>query len=178
MTWDGAPDVTLTRPDHGGTMWTRAWVNGVDDFAYWAEPYRLMHNEGTGLLMQGTREWTDYRVSADVTPHMVDAAGIGARVQGMRRYYGLLLCKGNKVRLVKALDGTTVLVEADFDWQFGETRTLRLEVTGTHLQAWIDDKKIFEINDDNRPLTGGAIALICEQGRTATRTVRVCPAER
>ena len=139
------------------------------------EAYRLVQNSGTGLLMQGTREWTDYRVSADVTPHMVSSAGIAARVQGMRRYYGLLLCSGGRVRLVKALDGNTVLAEADFDWEFGETHELCLEVVGTHLQAWIDDQQIFEIDDTDRPLTGGAVALVCEQGRTATRTVRVQP---
>ena len=31
LTWDGAPDVTLGRPE-GGEMWRRAWVDGVDQF--------------------------------------------------------------------------------------------------------------------------------------------------
>ncbi|MEE8399143.1 MAG: ADP-ribosylglycohydrolase family protein [Desulfobacterales bacterium] len=178
VTWDGAPDVTLTRPTHRGTMWQRAWVDGMDEIGAWyAEPYRLIHNEGTGLLMQGTREWTNYRVSADVTPHMVASAGIAARVQGMRRYYALLLCHANKVRLVKALDGNTVLAEADFDWSFDETHELCLQVVGTHLQARINDKIVFEVDDTDRPLTGGAVALVCEEGRTATQTVRVCPAK-
>ena len=178
MTWDGAPDVTLTRPADGGTMWRRAWVNGVDDYGiWWPEPYRLVQNEGTGLLMQGAREWSDYRVSADVTPHMAESAGIAARVQGMRRYYGLLLCRDGKARLVKALDGNSVLAEANFDWWFGETHELVLQVVGTHIQAWIDGEQIFEVDDTDRPLTGGAIALVCEQGRTATQTVRVCPAK-
>jgi hypothetical protein len=178
MTWDGAPDVTLTRPAHGGTMWGRAWVNGVKDFYhYYSEPYRLVQNEGTGLLMQGTREWTDYRVSADVTPHMVKTAGIAARVQGMRRYYGLLLCNDGKARLVKALDGTTIMAETDFPWQFGETHALSLEVVGAHLKAWIDDRQVFDLDDTDRPLSGGAVALMCEGGRTATQTVRVCPAD-
>jgi hypothetical protein len=35
---------------------------------------------------------------------MVEAAGLAVRVQGMRRYYALLLTKNNKARLVKALD--------------------------------------------------------------------------
>ena len=177
LTWDGEPDVTLTRPAHGGTMWSRAWVNGVNDFYhYYPEPYRLVQNDGTGLLMQGAREWTDYRVSADVAPHMVDAAGIAGRVQGMRRYYALLLCKGGKARLVKALDGNTVMAEAEVDWQFGESYELSLEVAGTHLKAWINDEQIFEADDTDRPLTGGAVALLCEGGRTTTQSVRVCPA--
>jgi hypothetical protein len=179
LSWDGAPDVVLTRPAGGGTMWRRAWVDGVDRYRpWWPEPFRLVQNRGTGLLMQGTREWTDYRVRADVKPHMAKAAGIGARVQGMRRYYALLLCNGGKVRLVKALDGNTVLAEMNFAWEFGDTHDLALEVVGTRLRAWVDGARIFEVHDVDRPLTGGAVALLCEEGRTATQAVEVRPAGR
>ena len=177
LTWDGAPDVVLTRPAIGGTMWRRAWVDGVDQYEpWWPEPYRLIQNQGTGLLIQGTREWTDYRVSADVTPHMVKAAGIAARVQGMRRYYALLLCSEGKARLVKALDGNRVLAETDFLWEFGETHDLSLEVVGTHLRARIDGQRLFEVADTDRPLISGGVALLCEEGRTATEAVTVQPA--
>jgi hypothetical protein len=179
LTWDGAPDVVLTRPAGGGTMWRRAWVDGVDRYSiWWPEPYRLVQSCGTGLLIQGTREWTDYRVRADVTPHMVRSAGIGARVQGMRRYYALLLCNDGKARLVKALDGNTVLAEMDFAWKFGDTHDLALEAVGTRLRAWVDGDRIFELDDADRPLTGGAVALLCEEGRTATQAVEVRPADR
>jgi hypothetical protein len=179
LTWAGAPDVVLTRPAGGGTMWRRAWVDGVDQYSpWWSEPYRLVQNCGTGLLMQGTREWTDYRVRADVTPHMAKAAGVGARVQGMRRYYALLLCNDGKARLVKALDGDTVLAETDFTWKFGTTHDLSLEVVGTHLRAWVDGQQLFEVDDADRPLTGGGMALICTEGRTATQAVTVRPVNR
>ncbi|HKO25408.1 MAG TPA: ADP-ribosylglycohydrolase family protein, partial [Chloroflexota bacterium] len=126
--WDGAPDVVLTRPQCRGTMWRRAWVDGVDqaDWRY-PEPYRLMQNRGTGLLIQGTREWTDYQVGATIAPHMVKAAGLGARVQGMRRYYALLLCNDGTARLVKALDGETVLAETSFSWTLGGTYELSVQ---------------------------------------------------
>jgi hypothetical protein len=191
LTWDGAPDVVLTRPETarpetGGTMWRRAWVNGVDSYnPRYREPFRLVHNCGTGLLIQGTREWTDYRVSADVTPHMVTAAGIGARVQGLRRYYALLLSRDATdghpvVRLVKALDGETVLAETDFSWELDETHDLSLEVVGdrrggVRLRAWIDGQLTFEVQDSDRPLGGGGVALVCEEGRTATQAVTVRP---
>jgi len=176
VTWSGAPDVTWTRPAHNGTLWRRAWVNGVDEFFPWGESYRLVQNEGRGLLIQGAREWADYRVSADVTPHMVQAAGVAVRVQGMRRYYALLLCRQGQARLVKALDGDTVLAEADFPWEFGHAHDLSLEVVNTRLRAWIDGQLLFEVTDAERPLTGGGVALVCEEGRTATAVVRVQPA--
>ncbi len=51
LTWDGAPDLVLARPAGGGTMWRRAWVNGVDHFdGQWPESFRIIQNEGTGLL--------------------------------------------------------------------------------------------------------------------------------
>jgi ADP-ribosylglycohydrolase len=177
LTWEGAPDVVLTRPAAGGTMWRRAWVNGVDECnPRYPETYRLVQNRGTGLLIQGTREWTDYRVSADVTPHMARAAGIAARVQGLRRYYALLLCRDGRARLAKALDGDTVLAETDFPWEFGETHELSLEVVGTRLRAWIGGQQLFGVNDADRPLIGGGVALVCEEGRTATDAVTVRPA--
>jgi len=180
LTWGGAPDITLTRPDYTGTMWQRAWVNGVDQVQHGVESYRLIQNEGIGLLMQGTREWTDYRVTADVTPHLVKSAGIAARAQGMRRYYALLLCRDDadmptKTRLVKMLDTPEIFAEVDFPWAFGETHTLSLEVVGAVVRAWIDGVALFTVTDA-QPLAGGAVALVCEEGRTATNVVRVQPA--
>ena len=176
MTWDGEPDVALTRPPHSGTMWRRAWVNAVDTLQPGPEPYRLIQNEGTGLLIQGTREWADYRLSADVTPHMVAAAGIAARVQGMRRYYALLLSNSGKAQLIKALDGDTVLAEMDYELVFGRTYQFNLEVCGPHVRGWVDGRKVFDVTDLDRPLLTGGVALVCKEGRTATQMVTVRPA--
>ncbi len=174
--WDGAPMVTLTRPAEGGSLWRRAWVNGVDRYdERWPEPYRLIQNSGTGLLIQGTREWADYEVSAPVRSHMATSAGIGARVQGMRRYYALLLAEGGKVQIVKALDGDAVLAEADFPWQFDVTYEMRLEVEGNRLRASLDGERIFDVEDADRPLANGAVALICKEGRMESEVVRVRP---
>ena len=80
LDWDGAPEVTLGRIP--GSMWHRAWVNGVDQYSpRYQESFRLVHNRGTGLLLHGARDWTNYRVGADVTPHLVRRAGIACRVQ-------------------------------------------------------------------------------------------------
>jgi hypothetical protein len=178
VTWDGAPDVTLTRPSGGGSMWRRAWVNGMDRYdEHGPEPYRLIQNSGTGLLMQGTREWTDYEVSAPVRPHMVLSAGIGARVQGMRRYYALLLVRDGCARLVKVLDGEAVLAEAEFSWDFDVTYELSLEARGDRLRASIDGEEIFDVRDDDRPLLDGGVALVCEEGRAESEVVRVRPLE-
>jgi ADP-ribosylglycohydrolase len=177
LTWDGTPNTVFQRPENNGTMWRRAWVNGVDHYdAHWPEAFRVIQDEGTGLLMQGSREWRDYQVSAAITPHMAAAAGIGARVQGMRRYYALLLANPGKARLVKALDGDHTLAEVEFDWEFGRSYKLKLEVQGNHLRGWIDDRLCFDVADTERPLDGGGVALICTEGRMGTDAVTVSPA--
>lgn len=166
LTWDGTPRVTFKSPAAGGTLWQRAWVNGVDQLSFNRDStYRLVQNNGTGLLIQGTREWTDYSVAAPVRPHLAVRAGIAARVQGMRRWYGLLLYADGYVRLVKALDGEQVLAETGCEWQLDRTYALALDVRGAVLRATVDDVEVLQVRDTDRPLTGGAIALVTSEGR-------------
>lgn len=174
LTWDGAPDCTLTRPAAGGTRWRRAWTQGVDHFLDHPDDiFRLVQDDGRGLLIQGTRDWTDYEVRTTVTPHMAIAAGIAARVQGMERYYALLLHTTDRAQLVRALDGTTILGEIDFPWEFGQSYEMRFQVVGNHLQAWIDDRCIFDLHDGSESLHAGGVALICHEGRMATDAIRI-----
>jgi ADP-ribosylglycohydrolase len=176
LTWSGAPDVTLARPEAGGMLWRRAWVDGVDQVDFRREePYRLMQNYGTGLLTQGTADWVDYQVDVAVTPYMLDAGGVGARVQGMRRYYALLLSREGTARLVKAMDGETTLAETAFPWTFGGTYQLSLQVDGPRIRASIDGKVLFDLEDTDRPLAGGGVALIATEGRLSAETVYVHP---
>jgi len=177
LDWDGAPEATLGRPADGGTMWRRAWMDGVDDFrARWPEPYRIAQNHGTGLLSQGTGEWTDYRADADVTIYLARSAGIAVRAGGMRRYYALNLCDDGHARLVKARDGETILADAAFSWEYDRSYALALEVAGTRLRAWIDSDLLFDIADDDDPLTGGGVGLVCTEGCIGSEAIRVRPA--
>jgi hypothetical protein len=172
LTWDGAPTVTFHRPAEKGDLWRRAWVDGTDHYdRWWPEAYRVVVNYGTGLLITGTREWKDYRVSSTLTPHMCQRFGIAARVQGMRRYYALLLCADQKARLIRALDGETLLAEADFAWELGRPNAFSLQIADTHIQAWIDSVLVADVEDG--ALAGGGIALICTEGRAGTDSVTI-----
>ncbi|MEZ4680629.1 MAG: hypothetical protein R2932_41075 [Caldilineaceae bacterium] len=151
-------------------------VNGVDQYDWWwPEAYRLVQNEGRGLLMQGSREWTDYQVSATVVPIWRHKRGIAARVQGMKRYYALLLCADQKLRLVKALDGDTVLAEQDFSWQFGRSYELHLTVEGNTIRGSVDGQELLVAEDGERALEGGGVALVIEEGRMACEAVEIQP---
>lgn len=177
LDWNGAPDVTLTRPADGGTMWRHAWVNAVDRFEErWPEPYRLIHDRGVGMLIQGSRDWRDYQVSADVTPRLAKAAGIAARVQGMRRHYLLRLAGRDRVELVRVLDGETVLASALLAWDFYRTYALSITVVGDTVHGTVDGLDLHAV-DTGSPLDCGGVALVIEEGHTATQSVRVRPYE-
>ena len=168
LDWSGTPEVTFAAPD-AGTAWQRAWVNGVDRVD-WRDPqhWRVIQNEGTGLLIQGTRDWRDYRVTATLTPEMVAECGIAARVQGMRRYYALLLVPGNRVQLVRMRDERTVLAASSLEWAYWRPVDLALEVVDNRLRASVDGQELFDVHDDD-PLVSGAVALVCTEGTIAVR---------
>ncbi|MCY4538084.1 MAG: ADP-ribosylglycohydrolase family protein [Chloroflexi bacterium] len=192
LTWDGAPNVRLKRPHArnfarwdrklGGIMWKRAWVNGLDAakgkmvfLDFYPETYRLIQNEGRGLMMTGCRDWTDYQVSARMTPHMCKAGGLGARVQGMKRHYALL-CDEENTRLVSTCEGTdTVLAQADEGWTLGSECQLTLKVEGNTLAGYIDGKLRVKAEDPEARFSGGGIALIAEEGRIGCEDVEVRP---
>ena len=177
LTWNGTPTLTLTRPAHESKMWRQAWIDGVDYYGeHWPESFRLVQNNGRGLLLQGTREWTDYAAAVELKSESARAVGIAVRVQGMKRYYALLLCAGNKVRLVKALDGESVLAETDFIWESTRSYALQLSVEGSHLRGWIDGQLILEASDTSSlPLIAGGVAYVIEEGTLMSDAMIIQP---
>ncbi len=175
LTWSGAPKLRLDPPAHNGTRWLNAWVKAVDMVIPGRDHvYRLIQNEGTGLFIQGAREWQNYAVSARLTPHLALSCGIAARVQGLKRYYALKLVVGGKAQLVRELDGTRVLAEKPYSWQLYESYELELMVQGQKLVASVNGQVLFELEDAS-PLDGGAIALLIEEGRLGVDDVQVNP---
>jgi hypothetical protein len=159
-------------------MWKRQWVNAADYFEdEFGEAFRVIHNRGRGLVITGTCEWTDYSVETTMTPHLVKTFGLAARVQGLERYYALLLSGQDTVKLIKRLDGERVLAEQAFPWQLGQAYRLRIIVKGTQLSVYVNDRLVFQVNDLEHPLTGGGIALVCAEGRIGAERVSVGPAD-
>jgi hypothetical protein len=157
-------------------MWKRQWVNAADTFAdEFAKGFRVIQNRGRGLVITGTREWSDYCLQATITPHLAKAFGLAARVQGLERYYALLLSDRNSLKLVKRLDGETVLAEGPCAWEFGTSYELRLEVQGNQIRAWVGDMLLIRVDDLVGGISSGGIALICEEGRIETEAVLVMP---
>lgn len=176
LTWSGSPTVTFSRPEARGDMWRRAWVDGVDQFeGRWRETYRISQNEGTGLISQGTADWRDYRVSADVTIMLAKRGGIAARVGGMRRWYALLLCDDGMVRLVKDREAESVLAERAMARELDRSYRLSLTVEGNRIIGEVDGVTVADVVDADDPLESGSVALIVTEGTQASEAVSVEP---
>jgi hypothetical protein len=177
LAWDGPPDTSLLRAQSAGAAWRQAWVDAVDQLAQRPdEPLRLIQNHGTGLLLHGAREWVDYQVTATLIPQLVKAFGLAARVQGLRRYYGLRLDESGRARLVKALDGERLLAETDFAWTGGQAYELRVQVVADRVQCSVNGRLLFDVVDELEPLDGGGVALLCTEGSVAVSAAAARPA--
>jgi ADP-ribosylglycohydrolase len=176
VSWSGSPDTTFRRPAEGGSMWRRAWVDNLDEQGRnWPESFRLIADTTERRVMiTGTQEWTDYSVEAELTPHMADAMGVAARVQGLQRYY-LLRADRTEVQLVKRNQVDHVLARAPFSWRAEEPVRLRLDVEGGTLRGYVDGVETLSASDELHPLRSGGIAVSCEVGRVGCSQVAVRP---
>ena len=175
LNWSGAPTVTLTRPEGGGKLWHRAWVDGVQQWEdRYPESFRVVQNSGRGLIAHGGSGWTDYRASASLTPALSRVCGLAVRVAGLRRYYALLLTAGNRLELVRMRDTETTLAKVAFEWSVFEPRAFQLEAHGSRLRAWMDGRLAFDLIDPE-PLTGGGVGLVIEEGTVSCDAVHLEP---
>ena len=78
-----------------------------------------------------------------------------------------------KAQLVKVLDGRVVLAETGFSFAWDESLNFELQVQGTQITARLNGQVLFAVEDDDRPLLQGAVALVIEEGRMACEEVRI-----
>lgn len=172
--WSGVP--TTSWPPVKGTMWARAWGQAVDRFQYVRDAYEfLTHNEGTGLLIQGNREWTDYRVTARVTPRMATSAGLAVRCRGMRQFYAFVFGGAGEVRLDKVDHERRVVARAPFAWEPFHDYEFCVEVSGPTLRLTIDGVPVLQVTDEAEPILSGAVAFMVESGCFGAGTPTIAP---
>lgn len=189
--WSGTPVATFGRPqsrsvnlrnnEPGPLMWRKAWVDGLDarqrlsSRDSWPEPYRLIQNQGRGLIMQGSREWNDYEVAVEMTPHQCRSGGVAVRVQGLERYYAFV-CDATRSRLVRRFEGVDfALAESDFIWEMGQPYRLCVSVVGNELTARVDGGIVMSASDPLNMFTGGGVGLLVDEGRVGCDRVEIHP---
>jgi ADP-ribosylglycohydrolase len=172
--WSGTPTTTFRRPQSDSKMWRRAWVDAVDHVGTrWASAFHLSQNRGTGLLIQGSRDWQNYAVQSIITADPAKSFGLAARVQGLSRYYALTLGPNQVLRLIRNYDGIQVLAEVPYNWTWSERYQFKLAVTRSSLVGSINGVEIIFYDDADRLLLDGGIALLCEEGLIMTDEVVV-----
>lgn len=182
LTWDGRAKTVFTRPEGakmtypgGSQMWRTAWVDAVDQWhKWWRDPFRLIQNEGRGMVTTGMREWRDYTVTAALRPAMVKTGGLAVRVQGLRRFYALQFTADKRAQLLRVCeDDGTILAEIPFDWQLWGTYTVKVEVQGERIRAWVDGLLAADVVDEGAPLQEGALGIMVEEGQMMADWVQV-----
>jgi ADP-ribosylglycohydrolase len=176
--WSGTPTTAFRRPAIDGKMWRRAWINAVDYVGTrWASAFHLSQNRGTGLFIQGSREWQNYTVQAVIMPDPAKSFGVAARVQGLTRYYALMLGPNQALRLLRNYDSVEVLTEVPFTWHWHEPYRFSLQAVGTLITGSMNGTELIHYNDAGTRLREGGIALVCEEGLIMTDEVSVAAIE-
>ena len=177
LRWDGPPDIRLRRPREPSDFWRRAWVNAVDNFSTtFPQAFRISQDRGEGMIIHGSRQWRDYRVETALTVHLAEQAGIGVRVQGLRRFYAILLVRSNVLRLVRARDGeTTVLAETPFEWSFERPYHFIVETEGQTIEVTVDGVRLAARDKSEGAIANGGVALIIEGGAASSDEILVAP---
>jgi len=145
-----------------------AWVAGDEE----GKPYLEQHlvNEQAILMnpifVTGDPEWSDYTLEAKVKPlSLTEMAGIVFCYHTNRHYYLFALTDGKFARLAVRLPLEKKLRIAewrelgrvDFPYDSKEYYALKVEHSGSHIKAYIDERLVLEATDDE--LTKGKAGI-------------------
>ncbi len=184
LTFTGEPDCSFYKPKHIGehkrgvktskaVMWKSSWVNAVDKWEVGARTFRITKDSGRGIIITGNEVWKNYTVSADIAVQRLTTGGLAVRVQGLNRYYGLVINSSNKLQLIKVVNEVNVLKEMDFNLEYFKNYKLSLKIKDNALSAFLENKLVLEYEDKNNILDSGAIGLIVEDGTLVTDEIVV-----
>ncbi len=176
--YSGSPDIgipdELPRHKSGEVL---GWVVDADmvmgRFPQDGEPMTYFgKNEGRGVLVTGTDNWTDYTISGRFTIALADAGGLIARYQGLQRFIALAKT-ADSLKLVLNHYGETVLGEKPCQWEVGDLHELALSVKGATIVAYLDGQEVLRAEDDTL-LCGGAGYLV-DRGLAGFRETSIVP---
>jgi hypothetical protein len=122
----------------------------------------LSQSHDEGIAVYGARDWTNYRFLAPkLKVNMGAPVGVAVRVQGLNRYYALLLIEGRRVALVKAKDEQRItLASVAFDWSVDGEYDFALEADGTSIRGRVQGVRI-TASDDQYSEGGIGLVVTC-----------------
>ncbi len=125
--------------------------------------YKQSSTSASAYSYNGTASWTDYSVQARVKALSFNGTsrsfGITARYQSTSNFYYLTLSNANQLLLgKKASGGSVALASKSLAVQTGTWYTLKLVVSGSQLQAYLDG--VLQLTATDTSLTAGKGGLI------------------
>jgi ADP-ribosylglycohydrolase len=164
LDWAGTPDAKITFAH------ARHEVGAISGWTYWRGYWRLedgaFHGSGAQEAEAYTGDilWTDYTVSAVLTPLLGDHHLLLARVQGALRSYAVGLAPEGKVAIYKKNRTWQPMITAPFAWQHGRTYTLALHSYDHFLSAEIsstegEEKQTLSWHDEGVAYLHGQVGL-------------------
>jgi len=176
VTFGGSPDLRipdeLPRTADGAVL---GWVVDADRVIgrFPQNPQPMTHfgkDEGRGVLITGTDDWTDYTISSRFAIALAEAGGLVARYQGLQRFIALVKTR-DALMLVLNYYGEAVLAEMTCTWEVGELHDLALTVTGTEVVAYLDGEEVLRGTDDK--LGRGGAGYLVERGLAGFRETTI-----
>lgn len=173
--WDGAPNLTLKRPAGDGDFWRMAWVNGASFFSKrFPAAFRIAQNRGEGIIIHGTRQWTDYQASGQVMIHLGNYGGLAVRAQGLRRYYGARVTRDGKMQIVRVRDeDTKVLAETEFKTEFEKHIAMKVTAEGARITFEADGVSLTAEDASVDAFRDGGVGLLVHEGALSSNEIRI-----
>ncbi|MBM7044032.1 ADP-ribosylglycohydrolase family protein [Rhizobium lusitanum] len=173
--WDGAPNLTLKRPAGDGDFWRMAWVNGASFFSKrFPAAFRIAQNRGEGIIIHGTRQWTDYQASGQVMIHLGNYGGLAVRAQGLRRYYGARVTRDGKMQIVRVRDeDTKVLAETEFKTEFEKHIAMKVTAQGARITFEADGVSLTAEDASVDAFRDGGVGLLVHEGALSSNEIRI-----
>ncbi|KAL3432367.1 ADP-ribosylation/Crystallin J1 [Aspergillus tetrazonus] len=177
LRWYGSPRLVLRRPStQPGQAWHLSWINNVSKIHPDISSHSLVLSQsyGEGFAMYGARDWTNYGILVPkLKVNMGALVGVSVRVQGLNRYYALLLIEGCRVVLVKARDEQRItLASVALDWSVDGEYDFALEADGTSIRGRVQGVEITASDDQ---YSEGGIGLVVTEGAICVDSIEISP---
>lgn len=173
LDWNGVPTATF-KATESGNYWHHAWVNSMDAWHRWdrAKPFHLVKNAGTGMLYQGSQDWSDYAVSATGTSNLAEEFGLVIGVRGLQRFAAVLVKRSGAVELVEENHGRKVIATGSIPYELGDAMTFQLSQIGNQLIATVNGVELKGFLDQE---ISGAAGFLVTTGTASFGPLEIAP---
>lgn len=174
----GNPDYIVNYAENGEDLW-HGLHREINQFSRF-KGLVFLENEklhltcsDRGEIYSGHHNWTNYKITTDLTPQMGNNHFVLGRVQGACRAYYLGFNGEGKVAILKNHYGHKVIAEAEYEWQMNKTYEFEVTCDGDELSLTIDGTPILSAQDSEYS-TGGFGMSVFDGSHSIYTETRIC----